>query len=467
MPEDMTGTPVPESEVAADLGFADTHEFRRWQTDLGRKVAEREHELRQARDEARGYRWHGRRMQAVLERIETAMGAMMPEDFRLAIGVALNKAVDWEHRLEGWFPEEETDMTGDGDCEQEDMAWLEDIRKPQAEIERLAAERDAAVEQCNTLSRDILRIAEQRAAATARAEAAEEECNGLKLAIDAGNAKAMIRASLAEYREDGTGATRPTDDPDAGAKAAYAQVPDRADPGDFAAWDDLPEAERVYWRRVARVVAAAIAPPPSPDVAGLAERAVDALTFDEPRSNRTDDQRSIRDRYHELKDEMPAWRDAARQARVEWLSRLLAAAGLGARHSIAERIEWARGQFAAAEDGDTGGAQAWHGYIQALRWCREFAAISPEGDTGAREAAREHSELLRRIEAKIVPVVPAAIVQCVTGEFHTFDQDGDARDFVDARFKAGLPVYGIMTIQHWTHHPAAGPGVARGGGGDG
>ena len=230
-------------------------------------------------------------------------------------------------------------------------------------------------------------------------------------------------------------------------------------------WQSIhPEAQARY-RRIADAVAVAIAPPPSPDVAGLAKKIARAF-HDSCGEECEEIDRRARELYGEdwgPEESLMSRAEALGLAQVEWLSRELVRAGLGARHSIVDRIEWAKDRLAAAErDGDGKAAQAWHGYIQALWWCREFAAIGPEGDTGAREAAREHSELLRRIEAKAKPVVPAAIVQCVTGEFHTFDQDGDARDFVDARFKAGLPVYGIMTIQHWTHHPAAGPGAAQG-----
>lgn len=111
-PHDLTGTPVDEAEVAGDLGFADVHEFRRWQTELGGKVADLEHKLRSAINERDNYRWHGRRMQVVLEKIRESLitpgrplhSDPLPSDLVLAIGVVLGKEVDWENRLKDWFP---------------------------------------------------------------------------------------------------------------------------------------------------------------------------------------------------------------------------------------------------------------------------------------------------------------------------------------------------------------------------
>ncbi len=100
--QDMIGTEVTEAEVAADLGFADVFEMRRWETAMGQKVADLEEKLRTAESDRDNFRWHGRRMQVVLERIAESVLFDDP-DLRLAIGVVLNKEVDWKYRLKGWF----------------------------------------------------------------------------------------------------------------------------------------------------------------------------------------------------------------------------------------------------------------------------------------------------------------------------------------------------------------------------
>ncbi len=103
--QDIIGTEVTEAEVAIDLGFADVHEMRRWETEMGQKVADLEEKLRTTESDRDNFRWHGKRMQVVLERIEEFVdesGSLDP-DLSLAIGVVLGKVVDWEHRLKGWF----------------------------------------------------------------------------------------------------------------------------------------------------------------------------------------------------------------------------------------------------------------------------------------------------------------------------------------------------------------------------
>ncbi len=104
MKHDMVGTPVTEAEVAADLGFADVFEMRRWDTEMGQKVAELERQLRIAESDRDNFRWHGKRMQVVLERLAES-GLVTDPDLKLAIGVVLNKEVDWQQRLKGWFDE--------------------------------------------------------------------------------------------------------------------------------------------------------------------------------------------------------------------------------------------------------------------------------------------------------------------------------------------------------------------------
>ncbi len=101
-PNDMIGTPVTEAEVATDLGFADVFEMRRWQTECGQKVADLEQKLRTAESDRDNFRWHSRRMQVVLERLAESDLVTDP-DLKLAIGMVLNKEVDWNHKLKGWF----------------------------------------------------------------------------------------------------------------------------------------------------------------------------------------------------------------------------------------------------------------------------------------------------------------------------------------------------------------------------
>ena len=101
MSEYMTGKVVSEAEAAAGLGFADVFEFRRWQTEMGQKVADVEEKLRAAANDRDSFRWHGKRMQVVLEKV--AALPSIPDDIALAISVVLGKGVDWEHRLDGWF----------------------------------------------------------------------------------------------------------------------------------------------------------------------------------------------------------------------------------------------------------------------------------------------------------------------------------------------------------------------------
>lgn len=108
MSENIQGEIVPEEEVATDLGFKDAYELRRWQTDCGNKVIELEHALRQAKDEAKGFRWVGMRQQKVLEKCDyflaslEACGDDSLGKLRLAIAVVTGKGVDWDHVLKDW-----------------------------------------------------------------------------------------------------------------------------------------------------------------------------------------------------------------------------------------------------------------------------------------------------------------------------------------------------------------------------
>jgi hypothetical protein len=102
MIHDLEGRPVSEEEAAASLGFADVHEMRRWDTEMGRKVADLEDRLRGAEAECDGYRWQMRRMMAVLKRIEPTLTDPL---LRLAVGVVLGREVDWKHKLKDWWEE--------------------------------------------------------------------------------------------------------------------------------------------------------------------------------------------------------------------------------------------------------------------------------------------------------------------------------------------------------------------------
>ncbi len=99
---DLIGRPVTEEEVAVNLGFANVHEMRRWKTEMGQKVANLERDLRITTDERNRFLQHGLKMQIVLQRVAES-GVITDPDTRLAAGVVLGKAVDWEHRLKDWF----------------------------------------------------------------------------------------------------------------------------------------------------------------------------------------------------------------------------------------------------------------------------------------------------------------------------------------------------------------------------
>lgn len=100
MSQDIKGTPVSEEEVAADLGFKDVHDLRRWRTEQGRKVWELEALLREATRDRDEFRWHVRRMRTVLEKIEPTLTDPL---LRLAVGVVLGGAVDWKNELKDWL----------------------------------------------------------------------------------------------------------------------------------------------------------------------------------------------------------------------------------------------------------------------------------------------------------------------------------------------------------------------------
>ena len=111
MSSDYKGVPVSEAEVAADLGFANVYELRRWSTDLGMKVKELEHELSLEKCHSRNVRWQGERMMKIFCKAEEALldlqkGALEPariDHLLLAIRVVCNRAVDWNHDLKDWL----------------------------------------------------------------------------------------------------------------------------------------------------------------------------------------------------------------------------------------------------------------------------------------------------------------------------------------------------------------------------
>lgn len=109
---DMEGVPVSEEAVAADLGFASVHDMRRWNTELGVKVSELEAKLREVQGDADRFKWHGQRMQKVLEMASEYLrcyGNCVPpcskEKLMLAIAVVCGKGVDWNHELDDWLKE--------------------------------------------------------------------------------------------------------------------------------------------------------------------------------------------------------------------------------------------------------------------------------------------------------------------------------------------------------------------------
>lgn len=112
----MVGRPVTEEEVAKHLGFNSVEELRRWDTETGRKNAELEYALSQAKQEAERFRWHGRRMQVILEQVAPVLEGLEIGDeeytkkLLLAINVVCGKqvsklaeTVDWKHILKDWL----------------------------------------------------------------------------------------------------------------------------------------------------------------------------------------------------------------------------------------------------------------------------------------------------------------------------------------------------------------------------
>jgi len=112
----MEGVVVSEEEVAKHLGFNSVEELRRWDTELGKKASELEYALSCAKQEAERFRWHGRRMQAILEQVAPVLEGLEMGDeehtkkLLLAINVVCGKkvsqladTVDWGHILKDWL----------------------------------------------------------------------------------------------------------------------------------------------------------------------------------------------------------------------------------------------------------------------------------------------------------------------------------------------------------------------------
>ena len=114
MSKSIEGTPATEEEVANGLGFATVEEFRRWDTETGRKAAEADFAKEEAKQEADRFRWAGRRMEVVLIKTEeflTEIRKLVQGDAekldRLLLGIRVVRgtAVDWDSELNDWlFP---------------------------------------------------------------------------------------------------------------------------------------------------------------------------------------------------------------------------------------------------------------------------------------------------------------------------------------------------------------------------
>ena len=86
--------------------------MRRWETEMGQKVAELETQLKETRADVDNFRWYGNRMQKVLEQfIERLQYENIQTynwkgiDLLLAAQVACNQKVDWNNQLREFFNE--------------------------------------------------------------------------------------------------------------------------------------------------------------------------------------------------------------------------------------------------------------------------------------------------------------------------------------------------------------------------
>lgn len=119
---DIHSKPVPEAEVAADLGFKTIYEMRRWSTDLGMQVAELEYALSQAKQESTRFRNLAMSEGGLLDRIEPILALvlnneaatvdstalMAAENIRkllLALRVVRQREIDWGGKTDEWLRE--------------------------------------------------------------------------------------------------------------------------------------------------------------------------------------------------------------------------------------------------------------------------------------------------------------------------------------------------------------------------
>lgn len=104
----MTGTVVSEEETATGLGFESVAEFRRWQTSLGHKVSELEYALKQAQNEAEGFRWYLVRYDQMLAHASDELKSWNEErtaKIRKAINIVRGKEPDWDNLLKEFLSE--------------------------------------------------------------------------------------------------------------------------------------------------------------------------------------------------------------------------------------------------------------------------------------------------------------------------------------------------------------------------
>ncbi len=123
MSKSIEGTPASEEEVAKGLGFGSVEEFRRWDTDTGRKAAEAEFAKTEAKREAERFRWAGRRMEVILIKTEeflTEIRQLVQGDadkldkLLLGIRVVRGTAADWDNTLNDWlYPKDNKQLEGE------------------------------------------------------------------------------------------------------------------------------------------------------------------------------------------------------------------------------------------------------------------------------------------------------------------------------------------------------------------
>lgn len=102
----MEGVPISEEEVAKKLGFSSVTEFRRWNTDLSRKVQDLEYELYKAKNEIERFQWVGQRYDKMLEITHNRLEEIgQNEELCLAIRIVRGKEPDWNRILRKYLNE--------------------------------------------------------------------------------------------------------------------------------------------------------------------------------------------------------------------------------------------------------------------------------------------------------------------------------------------------------------------------